>query len=311
MIRRYYATRTTPWGLLGSFITLIALPPALVRVYVELIDRALQVLDDPPFGLKRGDATLSSLWESMSDSDWMLFTGTVSLALAILFLAIIWQVATTVLVTTLLKMAWKYLMEGSWNASRFPKEIAKVIEVAVGAYSRPSGSAAQQAHLNRLDYVLRTVYEALVRMSSEIVTVSTPSRRRDCLREHHLKVIAVLREKESALDVDARTALPDLAETLTRIANAYSAGRMGQLLPASETDHVTPFEPPKRGPFKMVAVAVLLGGCGVLVAFLDLPDTATTSLIGAMGITIASMVYGHKARNSLDILDSVRGIQRP
>ncbi len=123
-------------------------------------------------------------------------------------------------------------------------------------------------------------------------------------------MIAALQEHEAAIDIDARTALPDLAEALTNIANAYSEGKIGQLLPGSEIDHFSPAEVAKGQRFKVVVLAVVLGGCGISVAFLDLPDTATTSLIGAIGITFVSLVYGRRAREGLDLLDSLRGIQR-
>ncbi|KES02960.1 hypothetical protein BU52_33110 [Streptomyces toyocaensis] len=155
------------------------------------------------------------------------------------------------------------------------------------------------------------MYDEILHIGDVSVSVRRRSSRRRRLRKHHLKVVAALQEKEAAIDVDVRAALPDLAETLTKVANAHSEGRIGQLLPASEVDHVPPVEHVKREHIRMVAVAVLLGGFGVLVAFLDLPDTATTSLIGAIGITAASVVYGLKARQGMDILDSVRGIQRP
>ena len=113
------------------------------------------------------------------------------------------------------------------------------------------------------------------------------------------------------IDKDCRLALPALAETLLRIANSYSSGKIGELLPAAEVESLTPARSRDLEPFKMMLTALMLSGSALLVTLLDLPDAAITSLIGAMGIIAVSLVYGANARRGLEVLDSVRGIQRP
>ncbi|MET7809765.1 hypothetical protein ABZT26_02760 [Streptomyces sp. NPDC005395] len=311
MIRRYHATGVTPSGSLASLILMFGVSVVLLRFYIEVVDATLKAFDDPPFGLTSNDFTLSSSWETVSDSPPSKFILIATLVLTFAAGSLFGLFVLSLVIREALRLLWKRSIGPIWNESRLAVVIAKAVPRAMAAYRCPPGSVAQNEALNALAYSLRNVYEELLRVANETRTVPFRSKRRDRLREHHFKVIAAIEEKEAAIDVDARTALPDLAETLMKIANAYSSGKIGQLLPDADLAHVTPFEPPKREHFKMVAVAVLLGGCGVLVAFLDLPDTATTSLIGALGIAIASMVYGRRAREAMDLLDSLRGIQRP
>ncbi|WP_318216607.1 hypothetical protein [Streptomyces sp. SCL15-6] len=288
-------------------------PFTVLRLYIEVVDSTLQYLNDPSFGFKSGDFTFAALWETLSNSNPIAFTLVGSVSLIFLSLPFLFLVIVSLIAAKMVRAQWRRMVGPVGNPYALAAETALAVHRAMQAYRRPPGSVAQQEALRVLAVSLRGVYRDILNISDKTVTVRRDSRRKNLLREHHLKVIGALEVKESAIDVNARIALPDLAETLTRIVNAYSAGKIGQLLPASEIDHVIPFEPVQRERerFKMVAVALLLGGCGVLVAFLDLPDTATTSLIGAIGIAIVAIVYGRKARQGLDLLDSVRGIQRP
>jgi len=307
MIRRHYETGPTWWGAIGAFLTSLAVPLMMLRVYIEVVDRALRFWD----GSKSSEFTLAAAWEKLSDSNAIVFTLIASLSLTLLCVALFFLVGVGFGAADVTWRLWQHGWFPQRSQYRLPAQIATAVRKADMAYKRPPGSVAQQQALSSLARTLHYIYDEILRISGQSVTVTHPSRRGKLLREHHLKVIGALEEKEAVIDVDVRTALPELAETLTRIVNNYSAGKIGQLLPASEIDHATPFEPVKRNHFKMAAVAVLLGGCGVLVAFLDLPEAATTSLIGAIGITIVSIIYGPRAREGLDFLDSVRGIQRP
>ncbi|MGW4007948.1 hypothetical protein [Streptomyces sp. NPDC004763] len=311
MIRRYCATAQSVWRPLTSFFLIFFISLLMVRSYIELVDIILRVADHPPFGLKSGDFTITALWDAASSSNLIRFATLIALALTVLFLALTWLLGICLIASKLIRMQWDRLRGAPSNRYRVAAETANAIRLCELAYRRAPGSVAQQQALRTLASSLHIVYSVILRLSETSAPVHPQSKRMGQLRKHHLKVIAVLQEKEEALDVDARTALPDLAETLARITNTFSEGKIGQLLPDSEVAHVTPVAPVKREHVRMIAVAVLLGGCGVLVAFLDLPDTATTSLIGAIGITIVSMVYGHQARKGLELSDSLRGIQRP
>jgi hypothetical protein len=311
MLRRYHATAPGVWGALGSLFLYFFIPFLLLRANIELVDATLYFFGNPPFGLKSSDFTLSALWETVSSTNAIQFAGIISLTLTALGCLCILLFGIGVITSEVLRMQANRLKGESGSAHSLAAQIARAIRLAALAYRRAPGNPAQQEALGNLSSRLHDVYDGLLRISDLSASVGRRSNRRGKLREHHLKVIAALQEKEAAIDVDVRAALPDLAETLVRIVDAYSDGKIGQLLPASEIDHVALAEVAKGEHFKMLAIAILLGGCGILVAFLDLPDTATTSLIGAIGITTASMVYGRKARQAMDVLDSVRGIQRP
>lgn len=57
----------------------------------------------------------------------------------------------------------------------------------------------------------------------------------------------------------------------------------------------------------MVITALFIAGAAVAIAVLDLPDAATTALIGAAGILGVSLVYGRSARSAMDLIDVIRG----
>lgn len=311
MIRRYYATAPGTWRALSSLFLIFFIPLLLLRAYIELVDAILRLFNDPPFDLKSSDFTLTATWETVSSVNLVKFAGITALALTALSVAAVFLTGIGMIISEVLRIQWNRLRGNPANKYHLASQSAKIIHLAAQAYRRPLGSMAQQEILGSLASALQFMYDEILHISDTSTAVHRRLSRRRELRKHHLKVIAVLQKKEAAIDVDVRAALPQLAETLAGIANAYSEGRIGQLLPAAEIDHVTPVEIVKREHFRMVAIAVLLGGLSVLVALLNLPSTATTSLIGAIGITVASMIYGRKARQGMDVLDSIRGIQRP
>ncbi|WP_369196805.1 hypothetical protein [Streptomyces djakartensis] len=122
-------------------------------------------------------------------------------------------------------------------------------------------------------------------------------------------MISALRISESKLDKDPKLACGELAGLLMEIGNRYAEGKLGELLPPAATANLSPVR--NWEATKIVATATVL--CGVTVAAIlsGVPDTALTYIIGASGVVIATLIYGPRARSAFDILDSVRGIQRP
>ncbi|MFD5311628.1 hypothetical protein [Streptomyces ardesiacus] len=310
LIRRHYASAPGIWGATVSLFIFLSIPLLALRLNIELVDAALRLADDPPFGLDSDEFTLAELWDTVSDSNPVMFAGGIALALIALVGAGIFLTGIGLFLSVILRWQTDRLKGESGSSHYLAAGAASAVHQAAAAYRSAPGSPKQQSQLRHLTELLDRIYVSILRISDVHEAVHRRSRRRGKLRDHHLKVIAALQEHEAAIDIDARTALPDLAETLTNIANAYSEGKIGQLLPGSEIDHLSPAEVAKGQRFKVVVLAVVLGGCGISVAFLDLPDTATTSLIGAIGITFVSLVYGRRAREGLDLLDSLRGIQR-
>ncbi len=156
---------------------------------------------------------------------------------------------------------------------------------------------------------LHEVTRNLARLSSTCESARFWSHRRRLLREHHGTVISALRISESKLDKDPKLACGELAGLLMEIGNRYAEGKLGELLPPAATANLSPVR--NWEATKIVATATVL--CGVTVAAIlsGVPDTALTYIIGASGVVIATLIYGPRARSAFDILDSVRGIQRP
>lgn len=61
----------------------------------------------------------------------------------------------------------------------------------------------------------------------------------------------------------------------------------------------------------MIGTAVPVCVATLTAVLLDVPEAALTSVVGAAGIVAVSLIYGRNSSARLDILDSVRGIQRP
>jgi hypothetical protein len=255
--------------------------------------------------------TPDALWELTTEGNGVIFAATVALALLGLFIGIIAVMTVAFLFYLVMAFCWRYLWKARTRRYTLVHEVAQSIDYAAKAYGRAPGSAAQQDQLRSLAISLAGISKSILAVTDVSKSVTRRSHRKATLRKHHLQVIAALQEKERVIDTNVRAALPDLAQTLTRIANSYSEGKIGELLPVSEVGSLHPAHTRNFEPLKMILTALLLSGFALLVTMLDVPEAATTSLVGAAGIAAVSVVYGTKARQGLDILDSVRGIQRP
>ncbi|MFC9113374.1 hypothetical protein ACFTWN_08545 [Streptomyces sp. NPDC057092] len=156
---------------------------------------------------------------------------------------------------------------------------------------------------------LKSVYRDLGRLVISHGSVPIRSHRKSVLKEHHARVVAAIQKVEAKVDVDVVGGSRELAEILLHVANRYADGKVGELLPAEVLDDVHPVR--NWEPVKMIATAVLLGGLTVAAVLMKIPEAALTPVVGVAGILAVSLVYGRNARSGLDILDSVRGIQRP
>jgi hypothetical protein len=163
--------------------------------------------------------------------------------------------------------------------------------------------------LRILSRQLKRVYGELGKLSIKYGSTSFRSHRRHTLKDHHRRVIAALKQAETQLDIDPDTASRKLAEMLMLIADRYAQGKLGDLLPSEVLQDVQPARSWETA--KMVVTALMVTGIAVAAVLMKLPEAALTTVVGAGGIIAVGLVYGRNARSGFDILDSVRGIQRP
>lgn len=192
---------------------------------------------------------------------------------------------------------WKLLDRGS-----------KVISACAAA--RTARGRSRTKKLGAVAHAVDSYAAALVMASRRRGTVHRRSHRQRGLSEHARKVVAVLRQAESRLDEgDADDALRDIAQLVLTSMDRYATGSIGALLDASTLAGVTAV--PDRGRYRPVAAVAVVAALGVVLSLLDVPATVTTYVISAVGIIALSWAQRGSAGGGLDLLDSVRGMQRP
>ncbi|MFD8542523.1 hypothetical protein [Streptomyces sp. NPDC059649] len=191
---------------------------------------------------------------------------------------------------------WKLLGRGS-----------RVISACAAA--RTARGQSRTKKLGAVARALDSYASAIVVGSRRRGTVHRRSHRQRGLSEHARKVVAVLRQAESRLDEGAEDdALRDIAQLVLTSMDRYATGALGTLLDASVLAGVTAV--PDRGRYKPVAAVAVVAALGVVLTLLDVPATVTTYVISAVGIIALSWAQRGSAGGGLDLLDSVRGMQR-
>ncbi|MER6138491.1 hypothetical protein ABT174_00315 [Streptomyces sparsogenes] len=177
-------------------------------------------------------------------------------------------------------------------------------------------AAAHGAAGERRRRKLNTVADSVTAFSRTVAKgyrlrggVSRLSHRRQPLKHHARLTIAALRAAESRLDTETDQALQDLATLAVKVADQYVAGRLGALLDENELTGLEPVS--EHELLRMGLAVVLIAAAAVGVAVLNLPAAAQTPLLGVSGVIILAVVFKRNYRAGLDILDSVRAIQRP
>ncbi len=93
------------------------------------------------------------------------------------------------------------------------------------------------------------------------------------------------------------------------IAERYAEGRVGALL--DEEQLTQSVRAPNWEPLRLAGVAVLTTGAAIGAHQIGVPDALTPYVVGGSGVLTLILLYGSRVRAGLDILDAVRGVQRP
>lgn len=134
------------------------------------------------------------------------------------------------------------------------------------------------------------------------------SPRRKALRNHTELVTAALYKTGTQLDSSPLSASDDLADMAYRICDAYVERRWGALLQDSELTGLDPVR--NRETLKMATAGLITLCVSYGAALLNVPGAVLPLVFGLTGVVSFNLVLGRSPR-SLELLDAVRGIQRP
>ncbi|MCT4356292.1 hypothetical protein M5362_24495 [Streptomyces sp. Je 1-79] len=253
------------------------------------------------------------VWTDLLEMDPVSFGLT---ALAMALQVIVFALLFTLILVLPSVALWRVM----WGSSRLlyaPAEhvrryvLVARVRAAVLACADAYGASGEKKlyALHRVGVEVGTVAHEVTVARRAWGSVPNGSDRHRLLKEHAGLVVAALFAAESRIDHDPDQAVKDLARMLVRIADRYAAGRLGALLDEEQLAGLTPIA--DREPLRLAVTAVVVAGIGVGVALLDLPGVAETYLIGGAGAAVVAILYGRRAHRGLDVLDAVRGIQRP
>ncbi|MGW1796880.1 hypothetical protein ACWCQN_12925 [Streptomyces sp. NPDC001984] len=117
--------------------------------------------------------------------------------------------------------------------------------------------------------------------------------------------MAALRQAETRIDVDP-AALSELAAMAMTLADRATSGNIGALL--DDTQIPEGLTPARDWEFlRLAAAAVLIAAAAVGTSLLDLPDGASTYVVGGCGVVVLTLLYGRRVRQFLDLLGVLGG----
>ncbi|MFI9185582.1 hypothetical protein ACIGXG_25560 [Streptomyces goshikiensis] len=189
------------------------------------------------------------------------------------------------------------------------RQSAAVLTVALAikacAEARSASNTARPMKLTALARCLRDVETAVLKARRTRQTVLRYSHRGAGLREHAGQVVARLREAEARLDTDPSEAFQELARLLMTIAENYTAGRVGALLPASELTGRRSVK--DRELIKLSAVILALVGVAIAAPLVGLPEGTLLPVLGGVGLLLLLATFRRRYRDYLDLLPFVQG----
>ncbi|MFH9003710.1 hypothetical protein ACH4E5_10780 [Streptomyces afghaniensis] len=184
----------------------------------------------------------------------------------------------------------------------------KVVRACARAKRHPDGKRAATAKRSVGVALNALAREVAVAYRREGAVAFRWSHRRQALKGHAGKVVAALREAEMELDTDLRKAVSEISDLALTVAERYSQGMVGALL---DEERLAGLEPvTDREPYRIAGIALLVGASGAAIAFLDLPATAETYLIGGVGLALATLLYRGGSTRAMEIVEVVRGGQQ-
>lgn len=155
----------------------------------------------------------------------------------------LWLCPVFVLYTTLL--LWRlwvtYFARGNLRSLRqFAPVVFAIRTIRSCATLLTTPPASRHAHVNRVSRTLRSSERSLLLGPSRFGSAPRSSPRRKQLRLHARLVVAALRQAELRLDTDPVQGAKELSRMLLSVAENYSLGRLGALLPEEDLKDLQP-----------------------------------------------------------------------
>ncbi|MGW1771990.1 hypothetical protein [Streptomyces sp. NPDC002104] len=142
-------------------------------------------------------------------------------------------------------MLWRlwvtYFARGSLRPLRqFLPVVAAMRAIRSCATLAVSPAASRPAHVDAVSRSVRAAERAILRGPTQYGSASRSSPRRKQLGLHARLVVAALRQAELRLDTDPVQGAKDLSRMLISVAENYSTGRLGALLPEEDLKDLQP-----------------------------------------------------------------------
>ena len=202
-----------------------------------------------------------------------------------------------------------------WDRAAARRRVANTIPalcavlLAETAHALHASIPHREVSYARAEKAATRLAKALPRGGVNYTSFRTGSRRRKEVKEHTALVAAAIERSAAEIYANPATALRELAEMAHTITARCADCRPGALLDDWQLAGLTPVR--TREVLRLLTASTLTVGAAVGIGFLNPPASVTPLLIGGIGLTFFSLVYGHNNPRSLELLDYVRGIQRP
>lgn len=165
-----------------------------------------------------------------------------------------------------------------------------------------------QVELQGVDYAVCALAGELMHLPRYRTGLPRRSPRRKTVHRHTRLVAAALHAKLARLDADPQDTLRELGDMSLRICDAYLGHRWGRLL---EDHELAGLEPARSyEALRLAAAGGITVGVSYVAALIGVPAAVLPLVCGLTGLLSFNLALGRTSR-SLELLDSLRGIQRP
>ncbi|MFB8381057.1 hypothetical protein [Streptomyces rubiginosohelvolus] len=162
--------------------------------------------------------------------------------------------------------------------------------------------------VRQVDAYARLLGRALMRVSNDN-NLSVTSQRRKAANKHGRLVAALLRQKIQEIDMNPVGISVEIAGVTTILCENYSRARLGALVDPQYLTGVTPANDHEWA--RLALAATLTTGAAIGIGFAGLPDAVAPIALGSIALLIFTGALGGSSPRSLELLDSMRGVQRP
>lgn len=178
-----------------------------------------------------------------------------------------------------------------------------------GANLRRAQQRDRKIRHKDLEITVKELERELLKMHRDRSIFLRGSRRRKQVRQHARIVAAALQNQLLQIDSVPDVATVELCGIAMRISDSYTRQRWASLLAEGELRGLEPVQ--DREPVRLAVAATVTVSAAVAGALLGIPDSSLPFVVGLVGLIAFTRLLGGPSPKALELLDSVRGIQRP